>query len=654
MANLTCDLLNFSLFIFFIIVLFPCASSISFNMPRFHPDDNNIIYQGDAAPSVGAIELINKYQYTCRAGLATYANVVQLWESDTGKVSDFNTRFSFSIDTLGNAIYGHGLAFFLAPVGFQIPPNSAGGFLGLYNTTTIDSSSNHIVMVEFDSYKNVEWDPSDVGGHVGINNNSLSSAVYTPWNASFHSGDTADVQITYAATTKNLSVSWSFRETSTSQENTSLFYIIDLTKILPERITVGFSAASGIYSTRHILESWEFNSSLDVKKTNGMDPQKIRIIVGITVSVGGLMAGLIAGGLLIFRRRKQVKGIAAETANLTSINDDLERGAGPRRFSYTDLASATNNFSDDRKLGEGGFGAVYKGYLIDLDVAIAVKRISRGSRQGKKEYITEVKTISQLRHRNLVQLIGWCHDRGEFLLAYEFMPNGSLDSHLFGKKTPLTWAVRCKISLGLASALLYLHEEWEQCVVHRDIKSSNIMLDQSFNVKLGDFGLARLMDHELGPQTTGLAGTLGYLAPEYITTGRASKESDVYSFGVVALEIATGKKSANPAKQNSEMGLVEWVWDLYGKGELLSGADEKLDTDFDENQMERLMIVGLWCAHPDRNFRPSIRQTIQVLNLETAVPNLPTKMPVPMYYVPSPSVSSGEPSITNSSIEVGR
>ncbi|KAE8675656.1 hypothetical protein F3Y22_tig00111650pilonHSYRG00257 [Hibiscus syriacus] len=147
---------------------------------------------------------------------------------------------------------------------------------------------------------------------------------------------------------------------------------------------------------------------------------------------------------------------------------------------------------------------------------------------GKKEYVTEVKVIIQLRHRNLVQPIGWCHDRNEFILVYEFMPNGSLDSHLFRDKDPLTWSVRYRISLGLASAILYLHEDWEQRVAHRDIKSSNVMLASSFNVKLGDFGLAKLMDHKLGPKTTGLAGTLGYLAPEYISTDRASKESDVY------------------------------------------------------------------------------------------------------------------------------
>lgn len=642
----------------------PSAISISFNIPRFGPDDNRILYQGDASASVGAIELISRQSYTCRVGTATYFEKVAIWDSSTGELSDFNSNFSITIETTDRLNYGSGLTFFLAPVGFQIPPNSAGGFLGLFNTSTVDSSANQIVMVEFDTYKD-SWDPSDVQNHVGINNNSLSSAVYTAWNASLHSGNTADVQVNYNAATKNLSVSWNYRRTSNTsntRENTSLSHIIDLTKILPEFVTLEFSAATGVYSTRNTINSWEFHSSLDVKQKKERDAEKVGIIVGVTVSVCILIVGAVAG-FVIIRRRKQMKQKTAETVTLTSFNDDFEN-AGPRRFSYKELASATNNFSADRKLGEGGFGAVYKGYLIDSDTAIAVKRISQGSKQGKKEYVTEVKTINQLRHRNLVQLIGWCHDRGEFLLAYEYMPNGSLDAHLFGKKGPLAWAVRYKISLGLASALLYLHEEWDRCVVHRDIKSSNIMLDSSFNVKLGDFGLARLMDHELGPKTTGLAGTLGYLAPEYVSTGRASKESDVYSFGVVALEIATGRKSSSPTKENPEMGLLEWVWNLYGEGKLLSEADEKLEANFDEQQIEHLMIVGLWCAHPDSSFRPSIRQAIQVLKFEMDLPNLPVKMPVPVFYVPTPSLplfsapttSSGstEPLPTTSSLDVGR
>ncbi|KAF3439166.1 hypothetical protein FNV43_RR18479 [Rhamnella rubrinervis] len=639
-------------FLIYILIcyLLSLAYPLQFQITRFDASNPDVLYQGDAVPTVGAVEF-NDVDYLCRVGRVISAERVRLFDAKTKELSDFATRFSFFIDTLGRTPYAAGFAFFLAPVGFQIPPNSAGGFLGLFNTTTSDSPQNRIVLVEFDSFSNPEWDPPIE--HVGINNNSISSAVYTPWNASFHSGDTADVRINYNATSHNLSVSWRYQNSTTSNDKenkTSLSYKINLMEVLPEWVTVGFSAATSHHVERHVLQSWEFKSSLETNKQNR--EKKKELLVAFTVSGGVLMIGVAAAFVLLWKG-KQKRKEKEETVNLTSINDDLERGAGPKRFSYTDLASGTNNFSNDRKLGEGGFGAVYKGYLKDLDALVAVKKISRGSKQGKKEYITEVKVISSLRHRNLVRLIGWCHDRGEFLLVYEFMPNSSLDSHLFGKRSPLTWSERYKISLGLASALLYLHEEWEQCVVHRDIKSSNVMLDSSFNVKLGDFGLARLMDHELGPRTTGLAGTLGYLAPEYISTGRASKESDVYSFGVVALEIVTGRKSADRIEEDSEIGLVEWVWNLYGKGNLALALDERLRMEFDQRQVECLMIVGLWCSHPDQSMRPSIRQTIHVLNFEAALPDLPSKMPIPFFQVPTMLVSSDEPLVT-SNPEAGR
>ncbi|KAL4335709.1 hypothetical protein GQ457_07G003600 [Hibiscus cannabinus] len=643
MATGIINLLKFLLLIPFLFTL-PFVISINFQISRFDSNASNILYQGDARPSVGAIEF-NIVNYINRVGRATYVEKVPLWESSTRKRADFNTRFSFDI-SMQTSVYGHGIVFFLAPFGSQIPLNSAGGFLGLFNTTTSDSSQNQIVHVEFDTFENTEWDPAGVGSHVGINQNSISSANYTRWNASFHTGDAAYVVIDYNATTYNLSVSWSYQTTNNPQEISSLSYQIDLMSVLPEWVMVGFSAATGQYVERHTLHSWEFNSSLTVdEKTNGQTARNVEIVIGIIVPVGVLIAAGTA--MVIWRRKKHVKRRTLENTNLISMNDDLERGAGPRRFCYSDLVSATNNFSEDRKLGEGGFGAVFRGYLNDLGMAVAVKKISSRSKQGKKEYVTEVKVISQLRHRNLVQLIGWCHDRNEFILVYKFMPNGSLDSHLFGNKAPLTWSVRYRISLGLAYALLYLHEEWEQCVVHRDIKSSNVMLDSSFNVKLGDFGLATLMDHELGLKITGVAGTLGYLAPEYISTGRASKESDVYSFGVVLL----GRKSVDPGGR-SYMGLVEWIWGFYGKGELLLAVDGKLDEHFDEKQVECLMIVGLWCAHPDFNSRPSIRQAIQVLHFESPMP----KLHVPMYHVSLPPLysCSEEPSLTYTSIDLGR
>ncbi|KAF2296548.1 hypothetical protein GH714_040587 [Hevea brasiliensis] len=223
-----------------------------------------------------------------------------------------------------------------------------------------------------------------------------------------------------------------------------------------------------------------------------------------------------------------------------SANDDFEKENGPRSFSYEELVLATNNFESERLLGKGGFGRVYIGMLSN-NSCVAVKRIITSEcHQGLKAYASEVKAISRLRHRNLVQLIGWCRNKQELFIIYEFMPNKGLNFHLFDKTCLLTWERRYGIALGLASALLYLQEECEQCVLHRDIKSRNILLDSNFNPKLGDFGLATFVEHGQGSDTTRLIGTDGYVAPEYLQTSKATKESDIYSFGVVALEMATG------------------------------------------------------------------------------------------------------------------
>ncbi|TYI58239.1 hypothetical protein E1A91_D11G341600v1 [Gossypium mustelinum] len=336
------------------------------------------------------------------------------------------------------------------------------------------------------------------------------------------------------------------------------------------------------------------------------------------------------------------------------FGDEFQNGMELRKLSLVQIAKMTNNFNGE-KLGEGGFGVVYKGYLKDLDTYVAVKRISKASKQGIKEYASEVKIISRSRHKNLVKLIGQCHEKGELILVYELMANGSLDSHLFKGKTLLTWEVRFKIVQDLASALLYLHEEGDHCVLHRDIKASNIMLDSSFNAKLGDFGLARLVDHAKASQTTHLAGTMGYLAPECVSSGKASKESDVYSFGVVALEIACGRRSIEPKYEESQASLVAWVWSAYGSQRLPDVADPKLCMNFDAKQMECLLMVGLWCVHPDQHLRPSIRQTIQVFNFEAPLPKLPGTRPTPTYDAQTTSeIQASEPSFSGMSITVPR
>ncbi|CAN6355959.1 unnamed protein product [Urochloa humidicola] len=316
--------------------------------------------------------------------------------------------------------------------------------------------------------------------------------------------------------------------------------------------------------------------------------------------------------------------------------ESFEEGTGPRRFRYGELATATSFFSDEKKLGEGGFGSVYKGYLKERDLHVAIKKVSKSSQQGRKEYISEVKIISRLRHRNLVQLIGWCHGGGELLLVYELMPNGSLSSNIHAQNNVLSWQLRHDIILGIGSALLYLHQESEQCVLHRDIKPSNVLLDGAFNAKLGDFGLARLVDHEQS-HTTALAGTMGYMDPECMLSGSASTATDVYSFGVVVLEIACGRRPIVVVQDSEEyatMHLVQWVWECYGRGRIVDAADERLNGEFDGGEMERVMITALWCAHPDRTLRPSIRQAVNVLRLEAPLPSLPTNMPVATFMIP--------------------
>uniref|UniRef100_A0A7N2MZN6 Protein kinase domain-containing protein n=1 Tax=Quercus lobata TaxID=97700 RepID=A0A7N2MZN6_QUELO len=287
-----------------------------------------------------------------------------------------------------------------------------------------------------------------------------------------------------------------------------------------------------------------------------------------------------------------------------ALDEEFKRETGPRRFTYDELARATNDFNNKEKLGQGVFGGVYRGFLRDINSIVAVKRVSEGSTQGIREYAVEVKIISKLRHKNLVQLIGWCHERsrGQLLLVSDFMPNGSLDSHLYKKDTLLVWEVR-------------------------DIKPSNIMLDSNFNAKLGDFGLARLVDHVSALQTTDLAGTKGYMDLGCVTTQRASKESDIYSFGIVALELACGRKPINHEAPEDQVVMLEWVQELHGRGVLLDAANHRLGGQFDEQQMNCLLIVGLWCAHFEYDHRPSIKEAIQVLNFEAPLPLLQFDIP---------------------------
>ncbi|MQL73877.1 hypothetical protein Taro_006204 [Colocasia esculenta] len=636
------------------------AQPLSFHYSNFSSKPPNITFQGSASASGdGVIDLTpirSGEGNQLLMGRAVYQNFFRLWDTTaTGNriLADFTTRFSFAVRPVpGNENYtGDGLAFFLAPYGSDIPANSAGGSLGLFNGSNSPSLPGFIptVAVEFDTFPN-EWDPLYV--HVGIDILTIESvANIRLLEIDRRVGAAMDATISYDARTTNLSV---FLQENGTLRN--LFSVVDLSKVLPDRVYVGFSAATGGNVQFHQILSWSFNSSLVViSDRTGSDRNKnkkinIGLVVSVLAGVGALAAGAVLVWLLIARRRRRKRSTGGMDLGIDA--SEFEGGRGPKRFAYSDLARATKNFAAEVKLGKGGFGDVYRGVLSDppRSMEVAIKRVAKDSRQGKKEYVSEVKIISRLRHRNLVQLVGWCHEmEGELLLVYEYMPNGSLDAHLYGRSggeaagAPLSWPTRYGIAHGVAAALLYLHEEWEQCVVHRDVKPSNVMLDASFNAKLGDFGLARLVDHGGGLQTTALAGTFGYLAPECATTGQASKESDVYSFGVVALEIACGRRPIEPTAEEGRVGLVDWVWNLYGRHAVLKAADPRLSSgELDETQIERLMVVGLWCAHPDFRRRPSMRQVVGALNFETPPPDLPAQMPVPTYGAPTGTDLSGK------------
>ncbi|CAL5081004.1 unnamed protein product [Urochloa decumbens] len=655
----TTRLLVISLFHFFFFMLggsrhvVPRAAGLSFDFDFSNASTFSLADFMTAGAAAFHGQLFDLTANAYRAGLSfsvgrvAYAHPVPLRDNATGQVASFTTAFSFVINITDMNNKGDGMAFFLGHYPSTLPPNSEGGALGLctgvYCVNRTAAGQDRFVAVEFDTF-NDSWDPNRTYDHMGINVNSIVS-VATITLPSFSLNGQMSSRVDYNGSTGVMDVELRFDRSPKFGDATPVFNVsakVDLRTALPEQVAIGFSAATGSSIELHQLLSWSFSlvapwssPSPGTGVSASSDSRTgLKVALGVTSSVSLLLCIAVLALLRALRR----KHLALQEIQLESeaggklMDEEFEKGSGPKRFEYGQLAVATRGFSEEEKLGEGGFGAVYRGFLKELDLHVAIKRVSRGSEQGRKEYTSEVKIISRLRHRNLVQLIGWCHEGRELLLVYELMPNGSLNTHLYNPTILLTWPVRYKIVLGLGSALLYLHQEWEQCVVHRDVKPSNIMLDASFGAKLGDFGLARLVDHGHGSHTTNLAGTMGYMDAECLVTGRAGPESDVYSFGVVLLEIACGRPPVVPDQEDQQrVRLVEWVWDLYGRRAIIEAADERMGSDFDRGEMERVLVVGLACAHPDCNLRPSIRQAMSMLQCEVTLPALPVKMPTPKY-----------------------
>ncbi|CAL9218815.1 unnamed protein product [Arabidopsis halleri] len=290
---------------------------------------------------------------------------------------------------------------------------------------------------------------------------------------------------------------------------------------------------------------------------------------------------------------------------------DLQTGS----FTLKQIKRATNNFDPENKIGEGGFGPVYKGVLAD-GMTIAVKQLSSKSKQGNREFVTEIGMISALQHPNLVKLYGCCIEGKELLLVYEYLENNSLARALFGtekQRLHLDWSTRNKICLGIAKGLAYLHEESRLKIVHRDIKATNVLLDQSLNAKISDFGLAKLDEEENTHISTRIAGTIGYMAPEYAMRGYLTDKADVYSFGVVCLEIVSGKSNTNYRPKEEFIYLLDWAYVLQEQGSLLELVDPDLGTSFSKKEAMRMLNIALLCTNPSPTLRPPMSSVVRML-----------------------------------------
>uniref|UniRef100_A0A0D9WYW7 Protein kinase domain-containing protein n=1 Tax=Leersia perrieri TaxID=77586 RepID=A0A0D9WYW7_9ORYZ len=631
----------------------PATSLIHFdfdfsNSSSFNVDDLN--QQGDTQlnGTAGIIEMTHTDNTTFSTGRVTHRLPLRLWEDAdeaTGAaatVTSFSTRFSFFIDPTDRDRRADGMAFFLAGFPSTIPDFSYGGLLGVYNAT----GATRAIAVEFDPFHNWQWDPSGTD-HVGIDLKSVVSDITRSLpDHSLVGKMTAYIQ--FDGVTKMLALTLNFDDNATLAP-VHISTHADVRTLLPQEVVFGFSATTGSWVERHRILSWSFNSSYSINSTltsvdkrpdsstGGTTPRTGRVLA-ITLPIVGAILALVVLTCFCFWRRTSARkdssmpfktptskalvrfSLASRSGNcpflrLTELtNPDEIQSIDSILIPLSTLRIAADNFAERNKLGEGGFGVVYKGVLPEGQ-EIAIKRLSQGSRQGIEELKAELVLVAKLRHKNLVSLIGVCLEEDEKLLVYEYMPNKSLDTVLFDfeKRKDLDWAKRIKIVNGVARGLQYLHEDSQLRVVHRDLKASNVLLDFDYNPKISDFGLAKLFGWDQTQEVTShIAGTYGYMAPEYAMRGQYSVKSDAFSFGVMILEIVTGRRN-NSFISNSEQSidLLSLVWEHWTTGSIEELLDPALGGHSASGQMLTLVNIALLCVQD----KPADRPTMSAVNV---------------------------------------
>ncbi|KAM0952188.1 putative protein kinase RLK-Pelle-DLSV family [Dioscorea sansibarensis] len=357
------------------------------------------------------------------------------------------------------------------------------------------------------------------------------------------------------------------------------------------------------------LAASEFASSGN-KSSNGV---VIAIVAVITALV--VLTALACTAYCVCRKKK-TRGNAPVTDHHNHENEMKDEEVELPIFDLSVILEATNNFAPENKLGQGGFGPVYKGKLED-GLEIAVKRLSKDSLQGIQEFKNEVKLITKLQHRNLVRLLGCCLQVEERMLIYEYMPNRSLDAFLFDKERSATldWQTRFQIILGVARGLLYLHQESRVTIIHRDLKAGNILLDETMNPKISDFGMARIFGgDDSATKTRKVVGTYGYMAPEYAMDGVFSVKSDVFSYGVLALEIISGQKNRGVYLSNPDRCLLGKAWDLWNEGKIWELIDSSITShSYSVSQVMRCIQMGLLCVQENPKDRPTMSSVVFML-----------------------------------------
>ena len=566
------------------------------------------------------------------AGRAFHPAPVRLRGAPGGAVRSFSAVFVFAIISNFTVLSDTGMAFVVAP-STRLSTFNAGQYLGVLNVTDNGHDGNRVLFVELDTMLNPEFQDMN-SNHVGVNVNSMRSlhnhsagyyddATGAFSNLSLISRRPMQVWVDYDGATTRLDVTMAPMGVPRPKKPL-ISAPVNLSAVGTDTAYVGFSAATGVIYTRHYVLGWSFamggaappldTSRLPSLPRLGPKPRSKVLEIVLPIATAAFVLALLIGVFLLVRRR----------VRYAEVREDWEVEFGPHRFSYKELYHATKGFKNKQLLGTGGFGRVYKGVLPKSNLEIAVKRVSHDSKQGMKEFIAEVVSIGHLRHRNLVQLLGYCRRKGELLLVYDYMPNGSLDKYLHDKTRPvLDWEQRFQIIKGVASGLLYLHEDWEQVVVHRDIKASNVLLDGDMNGRLGDFGLARLYDHGVDPQTTHVVGTMGYLAPELVRTGKATPVTDVFAFGVFVLEVTCGRRPLGCIAPDEQNVLLDWVQEHERRGAALDTVDPRLCGKYDADEARLAIRLGLACAHPLPDARPGMRQVVQYMEGDAPMPEAP-------------------------------